>query len=59
MPTLVCPISPLLQNALEKLSLETGDPVSHLVISALSRCFGMPHHTLFQVSTSGVLVQGV
>jgi acetolactate decarboxylase len=59
MPTLMCPISQSLQNALEKLSKETGDPISHLVFSALSRCLGVPHHTLFQVSTSGALVQGI
>jgi acetolactate decarboxylase len=59
MPTLVCPISQSLQNELKKVSKETGDPISHLVISALSRCLGVPHHTLFQVSTSGALVQGI
>jgi acetolactate decarboxylase len=59
MPRLVCPISQSLQNALEKLSKETGDSISHLVISALSRWLRVPHHTLFQVSTSGALVQGI
>ncbi len=48
-----------LQNALEKRSKETGDPVFALVVSVLSRCLGVPHHALFQVSTSGVLVQSV
>jgi acetolactate decarboxylase len=56
---LVCPISQSLQNALEKLSRETGDSISHLVSSALSRCMGVPLHTLFQVSTSGALVKGI
>ena len=59
MPTLVCEISQSLQNALEKLSRETGDPISHLVTRALSRSMGVPLHTLFQVSTSGALVRGV
>jgi acetolactate decarboxylase len=59
MPTLVCPISQSLQNALEKLSKKSGDPISHLVVSSLSRFLDMPHHTLFQVSTSGALVQGI
>jgi acetolactate decarboxylase len=59
MPTLVCPISQSLQEALEKQSKETGEPISHLVSSALSRCMGVELHTLFQVSTSGALVQGV
>jgi acetolactate decarboxylase len=59
MPTLVCEISQSLQNALEKLSRETGEPISHLVTRALSRSMGVPLHTLFQVSTSGALVRGV
>lgn len=53
------PISKSLQNALEKLSSQTGEPIYHLISSALSRCFGVPQHTLFQVSTSGALVQGI
>lgn len=59
MPTLVCPISQSLQNALETRSRETGEPISHLVSSGLSRCMGVPLHTLFQVSTAGALVQGI
>ncbi len=56
---MLVPISKSLQNALEKLSGETGEPISHLISSALSRCYGVPQHTLFQVSTSGALVQGI
>jgi hypothetical protein len=37
MPTLVCPISQALQEALETQSKQTGEPISHLVSSALSR----------------------
>lgn len=58
MPMLV-PISKSLQAALEKLSRETGQPVSQLISNTLSRCLGVPQHTLFQVSTSGALVQGI
>ena len=58
MPMLV-PISKSLQTVLEKLSRETGEPISQLISSALSRCFDVPQHTLFQVSTSGALVQGI
>ena len=58
MPMLVS-ISKSLQNTLEKLSRETGEPISHLVSSALAHCFDVPQHTLFQVSTSGALVQGI
>lgn len=52
-------VSKSLQNALEKLSRDKGEPISHLVADRLSRCLGVPQHTLFQVSTSGALVQGV
>ena len=58
MPMLVS-ISKSLQNTLEKLSRETGEPISHLISSALAHCFDVPQHTLFQVSTSGALVQGI
>jgi acetolactate decarboxylase len=58
MPMFV-PISKSLQNTLEKVSKETGEPISQLVSSALSRCLGIQQHTLFQVSTSGALVQGI
>jgi acetolactate decarboxylase len=53
------PISKSLQSALDKLSRETGEPISHLISSALAHCFDVPQHTLFQISTSGALVQGV
>jgi acetolactate decarboxylase len=58
MPMLVS-ISKSLQNTLEKLSSETGEPISHFISSALAHCFDVPQHTLFQVSTSGALVQGI
>jgi acetolactate decarboxylase len=56
---MLVPISKSLQSALETLSKETGEPISQLVSDTLSRCLGIPLHTLFQVSTSGALVQGV
>ena len=56
---MLVPISKSLQSALEKLSEETGEPISQLVSGTLSRCLGIPLHTLFQISTSGALVQGV
>lgn len=56
---MLVPISKSLQSALEELSKETGEPISQLVSDTLSRCLGIPLHTLFQVSTSGALVQGV
>jgi acetolactate decarboxylase len=59
MPTLTCQISQSLQNALEERSKTTGESISHIVSSSLLQCFGLPQHTLFQVSTSGALVQGI
>jgi acetolactate decarboxylase len=56
---MLVPISKSLQSALEKLSRETGEPISHLISNALAHCFDVPQHTLFQISTSGALVQGV
>ena len=56
---MLVPISKSLQSALETLSKETGEPISQLVSDTLSRCLGIPLHTLFQVSTSGALVEGV
>jgi acetolactate decarboxylase len=53
------PISKSLQNVLENMSEKTGEPISHLILSALAQYFDVPQHTLFQVSTSGALVQGV
>lgn len=59
MPTLTCQISQSLQKTLEERSKESGESIDHLVTSTLSRCLGVPLHTLFQVSTSGALVQGI
>jgi acetolactate decarboxylase len=56
---MLVPISKPLQRALEALSNETGEPIPQLVADALSRGLGIPVHTLFQVSTSGALVQGI
>jgi acetolactate decarboxylase len=59
MPTLNCQISQSLQKVLEERSKDSGESIDHLVTSTLSRCLGVPLHTLFQVSTSGALVQGI
>jgi alpha-acetolactate decarboxylase len=37
----------------------TGEPLRHFVSQALSDALGLDHATLFQVSTTGALVQGV
>jgi acetolactate decarboxylase len=59
MPTLTCQISNALKEELAKRSTSTGESIDHLVSTALSSCFDVPLHTLFQVSTSGALVQGI
>ena len=56
---MLVPISKSLQSALERLSTQTGEPISQLVSETLCSCLGVPLHTLFQVSTSGALVQGI
>jgi len=52
-------VSETLYQALQKRCLETGETIDHLVQESLSRALGIEHHTLYQVSTSAALVQGV
>lgn len=56
---MLVPISKPLQRALEKMSQDKGEPISQLVADILSHGLDIPLHTLFQVSTSGALVQGI
>jgi acetolactate decarboxylase len=46
-------------RALAARSARTGEPLAHIVMSALADALEMDHSTLFQVSTSTALVQGV
>jgi acetolactate decarboxylase len=59
MPTLSCDISETLMRALETRSRQTGEPVAHIVMAALADSLEIEHSTLFQVSTSTALVEGV
>jgi acetolactate decarboxylase len=59
MATLTCDISEELAEALERRSKTTGEATSEFVSRLLRRAFNKPLHTLFQVSTSRALVQGV
>jgi acetolactate decarboxylase len=59
MPVLNCQISQGLNDVLDAESKKSGQSISFLVTSALSRCFGVPLHTLFQISTTGALVEGI
>ena len=59
MPTLSCEISETLMQALAARGARTGEPLGHIVMSVLADALGIEHATLFQVSTSTALVQGV
>ena len=48
-----------LWSALNELSERTGDSLSHIVRASLANSLDLDHHTIYQVSTSGALVQGV
>jgi len=52
-------ISESLYNALQKRCTGTGETIDHLVQDSLAKALGVEHHTLYQVSTSTALVQGV
>ena len=59
MPILSCEISQSLINALQARVQSTGEPVDHIVMCALADHLEVSHATLFQVSTSGALVEGI
>ena len=59
MPKLNCEISDHLQIALAERSKATGESLNRIVTTALTRALEMPVRTLFQISTSGALVQGI
>ncbi len=45
--------------ALQERCRRTGESVDHVINSALAEALDLDHHTIYQVSTSGALVQGV
>jgi len=45
--------------ALERRQRETAEPIHHIVRAALAEYLQLSHSTLFQVSTSGALVEGI
>ena len=59
MPILTCDISQSLADQLEQHRRRTGEPVAHVVMRALADALQVEHATLFQVSTSGALVEGL
>ena len=46
-------------DALQARTRTTGEPIDHIVMRALADYLEIPHATLFQVSTSGALVEGI
>jgi len=59
MPQLNCTLPESLWRLLDSQSRATHDPISHIVAQALAGYFHVSHHTLYQVSTSTALVEGV
>ena len=59
MPILSCDVPESIVAALQQRCLVTGEDTSTFVSRSLQRSLGMPVHTLFQISTSRALVQGV
>lgn len=59
MQQLNCTISSGLWTLMQNRSKETDEPVNHIVSSALADYFNVVHHTLYQVSTSTALVEGI
>jgi len=48
-----------LYTALEERCRRTGETAAHVIRQALAEALDLEHHTIYQVSTSGALVQGV
>jgi acetolactate decarboxylase len=59
MPELHARVDGRVLDALDQLAHSSGAPRDHLVERALAEYLGVEHHTLFQVSTAGALVEGV
>ena len=59
MPTLTANVPKSLSDALTAHCAATGESLRHVITHALSEALGLDHGTLFQVSTTGALVQGV
>jgi hypothetical protein len=59
MPNLSCAISESLMNAVNMRTRKTGEPIDHIVMRALAEHLEVERATLFQVSTSGALVEAI
>src|SRR3979409_2445525 len=59
MPDLHARVDEHVWEVLHEQARRSGAPVDHLVNRALAEFLGVGHHTLYQVSTAGALVEGV
>ena len=59
MAQLTASISPGLWRALIEHAERMREPISHVVSKALAEYLQVPHHTLYQVSTAGALIEGI
>ncbi|MFG1359523.1 acetolactate decarboxylase [Xanthobacter pseudotagetidis] len=59
MPKLTCEVSASLLDALARAAAGTGESIDHIVSRALADALQVEHGTLFQVSTSGAIVEGL
>jgi len=59
MPELRARVDARVVDALDELARTSGAPRDHLVERALAEYLGLEHHTMYQVSTAGALVEGV
>lgn len=59
MPELHAHVDGRVLDALDALVQSSGAPRDHLVERALAEYLGVEHHTLYQVSTAGALVEGL
>jgi len=59
MPELRARVDATVLEALDAHAVRSGAPRDHLIERALAEFLGVQHHTLYQVSTAGALVEGV
>jgi acetolactate decarboxylase len=59
MPELHARVDGRVLDALDEMVRSSGAPSDHLVERALAEYLGVEHHTLYQVSTAGALVEGI
>jgi acetolactate decarboxylase len=52
-------LSNSLWDAIQRQQRDTGEPVDHIIRAAIAGHLGVEHATLFQVSTSSALVEGI